>query len=108
MDQLADKGILFENAFSPVPLTLPFHVSILTGTYPAFHGIRNNGTYALSESALTIGEMLKSEGYTTAAFVSSYVLDKRFGLDQGFDVYDYNLSGDKKQTFIIRKDLLRL
>jgi len=97
IDQLAKEGVLFEKAFSPIPITLPSHTSILTGTYPTFHGIRNNGTYAVSESAETLSELLKNKGYTTAAFVSSYVLDKRFGLDQGFDVYDDTLSQQGEQ-----------
>ena len=100
MDQLARKGILFENAFSPVPITLPSHASILTGMYPPFHGIRNNGTYALAESDITLPELLKGKGYVTAAFVSAYVLDKRFGLDQGFDVYNDVLSQKKDPKYL--------
>ncbi|MGA1791035.1 MAG: tetratricopeptide repeat protein [bacterium] len=103
IDRLAEKGILFENAFSPVPITLPSHTSILTGTYPGFHGIRNNGTYAVSDAAVTLAELLKDEGYATAAFVGAYVLDKRFGLDQGFDVYDDDLSREEEQTFTYKE-----
>ncbi|MGA1867441.1 MAG: tetratricopeptide repeat protein [bacterium] len=91
IDSVAREGILFENAFTSVPITLPSHISIFTGCYPHYHGIRNNGTYALSESATTCAEIFKQKGYTTAAFVSSFVLDRRFGLDQGFDVYNDNL-----------------
>ena len=100
MDQLAQRGILFENAFTPVPITLPSHASILTGMYPTFHGIRNNGTYALSDADVTLAELLKSKGYVTAAFVSAYVLDKRFGLDQGFDVYNDDLSNSPEERFL--------
>ena len=103
MDRLAEKGVLFENAFSPVPITLPSHASILTGTYPSFHGIRNNGTYALSDAAVTLAELLKDKGYATAAFVGAYVLDKRFGLDQGFDLYDDDLSSEEEQTFMYKE-----
>jgi len=103
IDQLAKNGVLFENAFSPVPITLPSHASILTGTYPTFHGIRNNGTYAMSESVVTLAELLKSKGYATAAFVSAYVMDKRFGLDQGFDIYNDDLSHEKDQTFLYKE-----
>jgi arylsulfatase A-like enzyme/Flp pilus assembly protein TadD len=86
-DRLARSGILFENAYSPVPLTLPSHASILTATYPLFHGVRNNGKYLLVPQAITLAEILKEAGYETAAFVSSFILDSRFGLDQGFDYY---------------------
>ncbi len=86
-DRLARAGVLFQNAYSPVPLTLPSHASILTGTYPIYHGVRNNGKYLLLPQALTLAEILKSSGYATSAFVSSFILDSRFGLDQGFDYY---------------------
>ncbi len=87
LDRLARAGVLFKNAYSPVPLTLPAHASILTGTIPLFHGVRNNGKYLLVPQAITLAEILKPLGYTTAAFVSSFILDSRFGLDQGFDIY---------------------
>ncbi len=87
IDRLARAGVLFENAYSPVPLTLPAHASILTGTYPLYHGVRNNGKYLLVPQAVTLAEILKAKGYATAAFVSSFILDSRFGLDQGFDYY---------------------
>jgi arylsulfatase A-like enzyme/Flp pilus assembly protein TadD len=87
IDALAAEGIRFAHAQSPVPLTLPAHASVLTGTYPTFHGLRNNGSYFLSPGAETLAKILKTRGYRTAAFVSSFILDSRFGLDQGFDVY---------------------
>jgi len=86
-DAFARNGVLFENAYSPVPLTLPSHASILTGTYPPHHGVRTNGKYVLAPQAITLAETLKASGYDTAAFVSSFILDSRFGLDQGFDLY---------------------
>jgi arylsulfatase A-like enzyme len=88
IDALAERGILFENTCSPVPSTLPSHTSIMTGLYPHQHGVRDNGVYYLPETALTLGEVLSGEGYRTAAFVSAFVLDRRFGLDQGFDLYE--------------------
>jgi arylsulfatase A-like enzyme/Flp pilus assembly protein TadD len=87
IDRLARGGVLFQNAYSPVPLTLPSHASILTGTYPLFHGVRNNGKYLLVPQAITLAEIFKSSGYATGAFVSSFILDSRVGLDQGFDYY---------------------
>ncbi|MCL6583010.1 MAG: sulfatase-like hydrolase/transferase [bacterium] len=92
IDALASEGVLFEWAFTPTPTTLPAHASIFTGTYPITHGLRSNGTFALSEAALTLAELLKQQGYETAAFVSAYVLDSRFGLDQGFNIYNDDLT----------------
>ena len=98
IDALASEAIRFSRAQTPVPLTLPAHASIMTGTYPTFHGIRNNGNYFLPPQAETLAEILKRKGYQTAAFVSSFILDSRFGLDQGFDLYSdrMNTGGDIK------------
>jgi arylsulfatase A-like enzyme/Flp pilus assembly protein TadD len=97
LDYLASNGVRFSHAYSPVPLTCPSHCSILTGTYPLYHQVRNNGTYYLAPELKTLPEALKEDGLKTAAFVSSFTVDSRFGLDQGFDVYDDQLSPD--QTF---------
>ena len=88
IDGLARDGVLFENAITPAVMTLPSHASILTGTYPPTHGIRDNGDYRLAASALTLAEVLRARGFRTGAVVSSFVLDSMFGLEQGFDVYD--------------------
>ncbi|MFQ5793142.1 MAG: sulfatase-like hydrolase/transferase, partial [Acidobacteriota bacterium] len=72
----------------PVPLTLPSHASILTGNYPPTHGVRDNGAYRLGDEQVTVAEILTAQGYATAAFVGSFVLHRRFGLDQGFELYD--------------------
>jgi len=88
LDSLSENGVRFENAYCQVPLTTPSHCSILTGTYPLYHKVRNNGQYYLSPEILTVAEVLKNKGLKTAAFVSSFTVDSRFGLDQGFDVYD--------------------
>jgi arylsulfatase A-like enzyme/Flp pilus assembly protein TadD len=87
IDALAAEGVRFARAQTPAPLTLPAHASIMTGTYPTLHGVRNNGSYFLPPQAETLAEILKNHGYRTAAFVSSFILDSRFGLDQGFEVY---------------------
>ena len=92
IDSLAQEGIRFEWAFTPVPITLPSHTSILTGLYPYTHGVLNNGEYQLSASIQTLPRILQSHGFTTAAFVGAFVLSKQFGLAQGFDVYDDELS----------------
>jgi len=88
IDRLAADGIRFKTAVAQVPLTLPSHATILTGTLPTVHGVRDNVGYKLGPEQRTLGELLKSAGYVTAAFVGSYVLNSRFGLNQGFDRYD--------------------
>lgn len=88
IDALARQGTLFENAFTPVPLTLPAHTSLLTGLYPTRTAVRDNGFYRASEELVLLGESLKARGFRTAAFVSGFPLNRRFGLDQGFDTYD--------------------
>jgi arylsulfatase A-like enzyme len=92
LDALAARGILFDDAVTSVPLTLPSHATILTGLTPLDHGVHDNGRYRLADEHLTLAEALSQHGYDTAAFVSCFVLDARFGLDQGFDVYDFEVS----------------
>ena len=87
IDNLAQEGVLLENNIADVPLTLPSHASILTGTYVLYHNVRDNGNYILRKEYLTIAEILKEYGYHTSAFISAFVVDSRFGLDQGFDYY---------------------
>lgn len=87
---LAARGQRFQQAYATVPETLPSHVSIMTGLYPAGHGIHENGRY-LAPNREVVAERLHDAGYRTAAFVSSYVLSRRFGLARGFDVYDDDL-----------------
>ena len=88
LDRLAREGIRFADAVSPVPLTLSAHASILTGLDPQNHGVRHNGQYRLESSRVTLAELLREKGYETAAFVSAFVLDARYGLNQGFELYD--------------------
>ena len=87
IDSLARQGALFKNVISQVPLTLPSHSSLFTSTYPQFNNVRDNGSYHLDQSAITLAEIMQENVYTTAAFVSTFVLDSRFGLDQGFETY---------------------
>lgn len=88
IDSLAAEGVLFEEAFSVQPVTLPSHSSILTGKYPFHTGVRDNNIYKLSEQNTTLAEILHDNGYLTTAFIGSYILSNEFGLAQGFDFYN--------------------
>jgi arylsulfatase A-like enzyme/tetratricopeptide (TPR) repeat protein len=96
IDGLAAEGVRFTNVRSAVPLTLPSHATILTGLYPPSHGIRDNGFTGLAPRIKTLAQTLKGQGYSTIAVVGSFVLDSRYGLDRGFDVYDDDLAGGRK------------
>lgn len=93
-DRLAREGVLFEQAMTSAPLTLPAHATMFTGGYPPQHGVRDNGGFFLDPSATTLAERLRSAGFRTGAFVGAYVLDSKWGLDQGFEQYadDFDLS----------------
>jgi arylsulfatase A-like enzyme/Flp pilus assembly protein TadD len=90
LDSLAARGIVFTNAHAHNVITLPSHVNILTGLNPYQHGVRENAGFVLDAKQTTVAETLREQGYTTGAFVSAFPLDARFGLNQGFDVYDDN------------------
>jgi len=88
IDALAAAGVLFEHAYTHSPQTLPAHASLLSGRLPFEHGVRDNIGYAVKEDEVLLPQILRSQGYATAAFVSSYVLRRQVGPHQGFDVYD--------------------
>ncbi len=98
IDGFANEGVLFSNAASTVPFTLPAHASILTGLYPPAHGVRENVGYTLSEEVPTLAEILSEAGWSTAGFVSAFVLDRRWGIGRGFDHFfdDFDLSEMEK------------
>lgn len=104
LDGMARRGARFNTCLTAQPLTLPSHTSILTGLYPTHHGVRNNGTYVVAEEQITLAERLKAAGYETHATISAFVLDSQFGLDQGFDSYDDDLSGGPKQKLFMFKE----
>ncbi|MEW6455678.1 MAG: sulfatase-like hydrolase/transferase [Acidobacteriota bacterium] len=87
IDSIAQEGVLFENCIVHVPLTLPSHASILTGTLPIFHNVRDNGGFVLDNQRMVLSEVFKKAGYKTSAFVGAFVLDSKWGLNQGFDYY---------------------
>jgi arylsulfatase A-like enzyme/Flp pilus assembly protein TadD len=104
LDRLAAEGARFASAFSPAPITLPAHASIFTGLYPPAHGVRNNGNFTLADRFETLTSVLKGQGYRTAAFVSSFILDRRYGLARGFDLYDDEMQGAAPQVIALEAE----
>ena len=103
IDALAREGVRCTNAVTTAPITLVAHASIMTGLLPPAHGVRDNGAYTLSNDYQTLSEVLKQNGYDTAAFVSAVVLNRRYNLLQGFDTYDDDLwAEDEPKLFMIR------
>lgn len=92
IDGLAARGVRFTGARSTVPLTLPSHASIMTGTLPPENGVRVNGVTLATRP--TLARAFRTAGYRTGAFVGAYVLDRRFGLSGGFDTYDDRVQRD--------------
>jgi arylsulfatase A-like enzyme len=87
LDRLAAESVVFDDAYTVAPLTLPAHASLLTGLYPFSHRLRDNSIAALAPEAVTLAEVLAEHGYATGAAVAAYVLDSCYGLDQGFATY---------------------
>ena len=88
LDRLASEGVVFDNAYTPIPLTLPAHASLLSGLYPLRHGVRDNGLMPLSSEAATLAAASRAQGYDPGAFVGAVVLDRAVGRGPGLDVYD--------------------
>jgi arylsulfatase A-like enzyme/Tfp pilus assembly protein PilF len=97
LDALARAGVRFDFAHAHAVVTLPSHVSILSGLYPYQHGVRENSGFRVPKGTTTAATLLKRQGYATAAFTAGFPLDSQFGLDEGFDVYDDRLD-DVGQT----------
>jgi len=91
IDALAEESVVFENAMCSVPITLPSHTTMLTGTTPLYHGVHDNATYRVAEYNRTIAQILRERGYRTGAIVSGTVLDSAYGLARGFDSYQDNM-----------------
>ena len=102
----ADQAVLFEQPISPVPITLPSHVTIFTGTYPAFHGVHDNDGFYVDDDLTTLAEILKAEGYATGAIVGAFPVDSQFNLDQGFDTYNDAYQEDWTQTEVEERTAL--
>ena len=99
IDSVARSGMRFEQALSPVPLTLPAHVSLLTGLVPRHHGVRDNAGFRLDPKITLVTERLAAAGYATAAFVSAAVLDRDGGLARGFATYDDSVRVGDRRAF---------
>ncbi len=99
LDRLAREALVYEDAHTTAPLTLPAHASMLTGLYPPRHSVRVNGTRALPSAARTVAEAAQAAGAETAAFLAAVVLAPEFGLDQGFGVYDAPARGNGVTSF---------
>ena len=95
VDRLAREGVVFDQATSVAPLTLPAHTSLFTGLFPPRHGVRYNADAPLAAEQTTLAEILRAQGYKTAAFVGSVVLDSDRGLCQGFDQYGGVVADDR-------------
>ena len=92
LSRFAAGGLRFDHARTTAPLTLPAHMSILTGLAPPAHGVRENGATAAPHP--TVATLLRQQGFRTGAFVSAFVLDRQFGLADGFEVYDDRVARD--------------
>jgi arylsulfatase A-like enzyme/Tfp pilus assembly protein PilF len=103
IDRLAAGGVRFVNARAHNVVTLPSHANILSGQYPFAHGVRDNAGFRFPSEPATLATVLKARGYRTAAFVSAFPLDSRFGLDRGFDVYDDGFGGEAQKAFLVQE-----
>jgi choline-sulfatase len=104
LDRLAAAGVRFAHASAPAPLTLPSHTTLLTGLLPPHHGARNNGVRGLAGGTPTLATLLAGAGYRTAAFVAAFVLDHRFGLERGFEVYDDEIERPANSTWLLEAE----
>jgi choline-sulfatase len=104
LDRLAAEGVRFAHASAPAPLTLPSHTTLLTGLLPPHHGARSNGVRGLAGGTPTLATLLAGAGYRTAAFVAAFVLDHRFGLERGFEVYDDEIERPANASWLLEAE----
>ena len=98
IDAVSAEAVRFNHCITPVPITLPAHSSMMTGTIPLYHKVRDNENYRLDDSNVTLAEILRDNGFSTGAVIGAFVLDSEFGLDQGFDSYDDSLQGKENKA----------
>ncbi len=96
----AERAVLFEQAMAPIPITLPSHTSIMTGTFPVYHGVHDNDGYYVDEDLTTLAEILGDRGWATGAVVAAFPVDSQFNLDQGFGTYNDDYTEDWTQSEI--------
>jgi choline-sulfatase len=104
IDGLASQGLVMEDAWASVPLTLPSHATILSGLEPPRHGVHDNGAYVFPAEPATLATVLGARGYATGAFVGAYVLDRRFGLARGFDHYDDRIERNAQGASVLESE----
>jgi arylsulfatase A-like enzyme len=104
IDALAAQGLVLEDAWAPVPLTLPSHATILSGLEPPHHGVHDNGAYVFPNEPATLATVLAGRGYATGAFVGAYVLDRRFGLARGFAHYDDRIERNAQGASVLESE----
>jgi arylsulfatase A-like enzyme/cytochrome c-type biogenesis protein CcmH/NrfG len=102
-DRLAREGVYFPGLYATAPITFPTHSSLFTSKYPFSHGARMNGLHVLDGAHLTLAEILRQQGYETAAVIGSFVLHSMFGLDQGFSHYDSVEDFPKEERDLFRQ-----
>jgi len=107
LDRLAASGVRFDAAYTPAALTLPSHASLLTATYPTFHGVHYNGTHRLHDSAVTLAELCRDAGFTCGAVMGAYVLHSQFGLNQGFHEYQDRFATNERRAAEVTDEALR-
>ena len=93
---LAARGRRFRQAYATVPETLPSHASMMTGLYPAGHGVHENGRH-LPDATPVLAERLQQAGLSDGRIRVDFVLARRFGLARGFDVYDDELAAGRQE-----------
>jgi choline-sulfatase len=100
IDALAARGVRFVQAVAQVPLTTPSHASILTGTYPQVHKVRDMGGFVLDKSVPTLASVAEEAGFETAAFVGAAVLSHHYGLNKGFETYDDDMGAKREEGLL--------
>lgn len=103
IDRLAARGVLFRRAFAQATTTLPSHTSLFLGLTPLRHGIHDNTNFVVGGEFLTLAEHLRKSGYATAAFIGGFPLDSRFGLAQGFELYEETLEEHGSGALLYRE-----
>jgi arylsulfatase A-like enzyme/Flp pilus assembly protein TadD len=103
LDRLAGEGTRFETCISQTPLTLPAHTTILSGTYPLYHQVRDNGGFLVPGTLQLLGEMLQPRHFATAGFIAAYVLHSKWGINQGFDFFADNFDLAKYNSISLGK-----